>query len=353
MFGELRDLNSESSVQIHTWSMAGIEAGLKQGDRVVALVRPKFWAKGGRLQHQVEQMRKVGLGELLERIERLKQQLIAEGLTAAERKQILPFLPSKIGLITGKDSDAEKDVLQNSLRRWPEVQFRVIHTKVQGNVAVDEIIAAMKELDADPTVDVIIVARGGGAFTDLVVFSDEQLVRAAAATSKPLVSAIGHENDTPLLDLVADLRASTPTDAAKQVVPDVVSERAGLATALSNIRSRISTLIENQSVLIANARSRPMLANPYGFVDAHQEQLGQLSARLRNQFGQSLQLAEQAIGHLRQQVRALSPQSTLDRGYAVVQNGAGKVIRAAKEVKPKDKLRIRVADGTIEATAAD
>ncbi|MEN9752392.1 MAG: hypothetical protein RL670_83 [Actinomycetota bacterium] len=349
MFGELRDLNSETSVQIHSWSMAGIDTDVRQGDRVVALIKPKFWGKGGRLQHQVAQMRKVGLGEMLERIEKLKQQLIAEGLTAAERKQPLPFLPGKIGLITGKDSDAEKDVLQNSLRRWPEAQFRVIHTKVQGNVAADEIIAAIKELDADPTVDVIVVARGGGAFTDLVVFSDEKLVRAAAATNKPLVSAIGHENDSPLLDLVADVRASTPTDAAKRVVPDVVQERAGLTGALNNMRSRLSQLIDGQSQLIANARSRPMLANPYGFIDTHQEQLAQLSARLRTRFGQQLELAEQSLEHLRQQVRALSPQSTLDRGYAVVQTQSGEVVREAKTLAPNEKIKIRVAQGTIAA----
>ncbi|MEN9752632.1 MAG: hypothetical protein RL670_323, partial [Actinomycetota bacterium] len=351
MFGELRDLNSETSVQVHSWSMVGVEAGLQQGDRVVALIRPKFWGKGGRLQHQVAQMRKVGLGELLERIEKLKQQLIAEGLTAAERKQPIPFLPGKIGLITGKDSDAEKDVLQNSLRRWPEAQFRVIHTKVSGNSAAEEVIAALKELDSDPSIDVIIVARGGGAFTDLVVFSDEKLVRAAAATSKPLVSAIGHENDSPLLDLVADLRASTPTDAAKRVVPDVVQERAGMATALNNIRSRISQLIDGQVQLIANARSRPMLANPYAFVETHQEQLNQVTSRLRTRFGQQLELAEQSVDHLRQQVRALSPQSTLDRGYAVVQTNDGQVVRSAKAVKAGAKLQIRVAEGTIAATA--
>jgi exodeoxyribonuclease VII large subunit len=184
VFGELRDLNSENSVSIHSWDSIGIEPDLKQGDRVVAFLRPRFWGKGGKLTMEVKQLRKVGLGELLERIERLRQQLVAEGLTDISRKQKLPFLPNKIGLITGADSDAEKDVLQNSKRRWPEVNFRVINTKVQGNSAVAEIIAAIKELDADPEVDVIIIARGGGAFTDLVVFSDEQLVRAAAATVK-------------------------------------------------------------------------------------------------------------------------------------------------------------------------
>jgi exodeoxyribonuclease VII large subunit len=351
VFGELRDLNSENSVSIHSWDSIGIEPDLKQGDRVVAFLRPRFWGKGGKLTMEVKQLRKVGLGELLERIERLRQQLVAEGLTDVSRKQKLPFLPNKIGLITGADSDAEKDVLQNSKRRWPEVDFRVINTKVQGNSAVAEIIAAIKELDADPEVDVIIIARGGGAFTDLVVFSDEQLVRAAAATSKPLVSAIGHENDSPLLDLVADLRASTPTDAAKKVVPDVVEERAKLAQALANIRSRVSAFIDAQAALIESARSRPMLANPFGFIEVHESLLTTSVERLRDRFGQQLELAEQSLGHLRQQVRSLSPQSTLDRGYAVVQTADGKVVVDSKSVAAGSSLRIRVAKGSLDATA--
>ncbi|MSZ46723.1 MAG: exodeoxyribonuclease VII large subunit, partial [Actinobacteria bacterium] len=219
MFGELRDLQIENSVSIHSWNVAKIPNDLKQGDRVLALIKPAFWPKGGKLTMQVIEMRKVGLGELLERIERLRAQLTVEGLTSIERKQPLPFLPNKIGLITGKDSDAEKDVLQNAKLRWPDVQFRTIHTLVQGDKAAPEVIAAIKALDEDPEVDVIIIARGGGSFLDLMVFSDEALVRAAANAKTPIVSAIGHENDRPVLDDVADLRASTPTDAAKRVVP--------------------------------------------------------------------------------------------------------------------------------------
>ena len=351
MFGELKDLNVENSLQIHAWDTSGIEPGIKQGDRVVVLLKPTFWGKGGKLTMNVAQMRKVGLGELLERIERLRQTLIAEGLADPARRQPLPFIPNRIGLITGADSDAEKDVLQNSKRRWPEVDFRVIHTKVQGGTAVAEIVAAIRELDADPSIDVIIIARGGGAFTDLVVFSDEQLVRAAAAAKTPIVSAIGHENDSPLLDIVADLRASTPTDAAKRVVPDVAEERTKLGQALTNIRSRVSAFIDAQSALIEGQRSRPMLANPYGFIEAHEDQISSAVDRLRNRFGQQLELAEQSLEHLRQQVRSLSPQSTLDRGYAVVQTSEGALVVDAAAVKPGTKLRVRVAKGELSATA--
>jgi len=208
MFASLRDLTVESSVEIFAWNLEKIDKTIQHGDRVIALVKPNFWPKNGKLNMQVFEMRKVGLGELLERIERLRAQLAAEGLT--QKKQPLPFLPNCVGLVTGRDSDAEKDVLQNARLRWPEVKFKVQHSMVQGDKAAGQLVAAIKALDADPEVDVIIVARGGGSFLDLLVFSDEQVVRAAAATTKPLVSAIGHENDRPVLDDVADLRASTP-----------------------------------------------------------------------------------------------------------------------------------------------
>jgi exodeoxyribonuclease VII large subunit len=262
IFGSLRDLDVENSIEIHAFdaSSAEIEAGLSQGDRVVALLQPQFWAKNGKLTMRVLKMHKVGLGELLERIEKLRQLLISEGLADPARKKPLPFLPAKIGLITGSRSDAEKDILQNAKLRWPEVQFEVINTLVQGDKAPAEIIMAMQQLDQMPDVDIIIIARGGGSFQDLLPFSDERLVRAAAALTKPVVSAIGHENDSPLLDLVADLRASTPTDAAKRVVPDVVEERRGISQARERLALRIGSFIENQMQLIDSILSRPVLA---------------------------------------------------------------------------------------------
>jgi len=296
-------------------------------------------------------IRKVGLGDLLERLERLKQALIAEGLTSIQRKQPLPFLPNRIGLITGEKSDAEKDVLQNVARRWPEAQFRVINTKVQGDSAAPEIIAAIKALDADPEVDVIIIARGGGAAMELLVFSDEALVRTAAAAKTPIISAIGHENDSPLLDLVADVRASTPTDAAKKVVPDVVEERNWIATTLSRITMRIDNYISSQTDLIAQLRSRPMLANPYAFIDDKDTDLQRERSDLRDIIALTLERASADIAAKKQVLRSLSPQSTLDRGYSVVRDASGAVIADASKVKTGTDLKIRLAKGEIEATS--
>ena len=351
MFGELRDLQIENSVSIHSWNVAKIPNDLKQGDRVLALIKPAFWPKGGKLTMQVIEMRKVGLGELLERIERLRTQLTVEGLTAIERKQPLPFLPNKIGLITGKDSDAEKDVLQNAKLRWPNVQFRTIHTLVQGDKAAPEVIAAIKTLDEDPEIDVIIIARGGGSFLDLMVFSDEALVRAAANAKTPIVSAIGHENDRPVLDDVADLRASTPTDAAKRVVPDVVDELHKLDQLRQRLFMRTDTLVSNQLALVEQIRTRPILANPYTFIEVNESDLERVIDQIRVRLDQVLSREAMHVGHLRQQVRSLSPQSTLDRGYSVVRDLAGHVISDAAKVAKGQQLKVRLAKGELEAVA--
>ena len=351
MFGELRDLQIENSVSIHSWNVSKIPSDLKQGDRVLALIKPAFWPKGGKLTMQVMEMRKVGLGELLERIERLRAQLTLEGLTSLERKKPLPFLPNKIGLITGKDSDAEKDVLQNAKLRWPDVQFRVIHTLVQGEKAAPEVIAAIKELDADPEVDVIIIARGGGSFLDLMVFSDEALVRTAANAITPIVSAIGHENDRPVLDDVADLRASTPTDAAKRVVPDVVEEKQKLDQLRQRLFMRVDTFVENQISMIDQIRSRPILANPFTFIESNEDDLERFVDQMRSKLDNILDREYLQIGHLKQQVKSLSPQSTLDRGYSVVRDLAGHVITDSKTVKTGQKLKVRLAKGELGTVA--
>jgi exodeoxyribonuclease VII large subunit len=351
MFGELRDLQIENSVSIHSWNVAKIPNDLKQGDRVLALIKPAFWPKGGKLTMQVMEMRKVGLGELLERIERLRAQLTAEGLTAVERKQPLPFLPNKIGLITGKDSDAEKDVLQNARLRWPDVEFRTIHTLVQGDKAAPEVIAAIKTLDEDPEVDVIIIARGGGSFLDLMVFSDEALVRAAANAKTPIVSAIGHENDRPVLDDVADLRASTPTDAAKRVVPDVADEKHKLEQLRQRLFMRVDSFVSNQISMVEQIRSRPILANPYTFIEVHEADLERAVDQIRLRLDQVLSREAMQVGHLRQQVRSLSPQSTLERGYSVIRDLDGHVISDAAKVKTGQKLKVRLAKGELGAVA--
>jgi exodeoxyribonuclease VII large subunit len=295
----------------------------------------------------------VGLGDLLAKLEELKQKLIAEGVIDPSKRQPLPFLPRKVGLITGKNSDAEKDVLENARLRWPAVQFEVINTPVQGEAAAPAVIKAIQALDADPEIDVIIIARGGGAFLDLIVFSDEALVRAAAAAKTPIVSAIGHENDSPLLDAVADVRASTPTDAAKRVVPDAAQERANIEDYLARMVNRIANFIHNQSNLIEQIRSRPILANPFGFIDDKTGDLERAVDQLRGEMVLQLDRAEAKLESDRGVLRSLSPQGVLDRGYAVIRDASGHVVNDASKVKPKQTLKIRLAKGELEATAND
>ena len=351
LFADIKDLKNDARVSIHSWNPAGLPQDLKVGDRVIALVKPEFWPKSGKLSLNVYEIRKVGLGDLLERIERLRQLFIAEGLTDESKKQKLPFLPNCIGLITGKDSDAEKDVLQNVSRRWADAKFRVVNTKVQGEAAAAEVISAVKQLDADPEVDVIIIARGGGAFMDLVVFSDEALCRAVAACKTPVVSAIGHEADSPLLDIVADVRASTPTDAAKRVVPDVADERSRIQDALNRMLGRITNFIAIQSDVIAQLRSRPMLANPFGFIEDQAREIEREQGLLRASIALTIERAELDLTAKAQMLRSLSPQSTLDRGYSVVRDEKGHVLGDASKVKAGQILKIRLAKGEIDATA--
>jgi exodeoxyribonuclease VII large subunit len=352
-FGELRDLVADKGFSIHSRRPDVLTAvsELSAGDRVVALVHPDFWERSGKTSMDVLAIRKVGLGELLERIERLRQQLIKEGLTLAERKQPLPFLPNLIGLITGANSDAEKDVLQNTKARWPEVQFKVQHTPVQGDKAAPEIIKAIELLDADPEVDVIVLARGGGSFQDLLVFSDEKVVRAVANCKTPIVSAIGHENDRPLTDEVADVRASTPTDAAKLIVPDVIEERKKISQALERISLRVVGFVQNQIDLILGIRSRPILANPFTLVDERALQISQLEQNLSSQINNTLEKQQLLITGLRGQVRALSPKLTLDRGYAVVRDLDGHVLTEPRQAKTGQKLKITLSGGDLGATA--
>jgi len=352
-FGELRDLVADKGFSIHSRRPDVLNAvsELAAGDRVVALVHPDFWERSGKTSMDVLAIRKVGIGELLERIERLRQQLIKEGLTLAERKQPLPFLPNLIGLITGANSDAEKDVLQNAKLRWPEVRFKIQHTPVQGDKAAAEIIKAIQALDADSEVDVIILTRGGGSFQDLLVFSDEQVVRAVANCKTPIVSAIGHENDRPLTDEVADFRASTPTDAAKNVVPDVVDERKKISIALERIALRVVGYVQNQLELILGIRTRPVFANPFTIVDERSLNITQLLTTLKSQTKNFLDKEQLQIAGLRGQVRALSPKLTLDRGYAVVRNLKDGLVTDPKKVSKGEKLKVTLAGGDLGVTA--
>jgi exodeoxyribonuclease VII large subunit len=358
VYGKLKDLTGDATVGFTIWSSvkAKLPADLKQGDRVIALIKPSYWVRGGTLSMQVFEMRHVGLGDLLERLERLRVQLASEGLFDRARKRPLPFLPGTVGLVTGRDSDAEKDVLRNAQLRWPSVRFRVIHAAVQGDRTARDVVSAIEQLDADPAVEVIIVARGGGDFQNLLGFSDESVVRAAAAATTPIVSAIGHEADSPLLDLVADLRASTPTDAAKRVVPDVTEELARVDQARTRIRGRVTSLVSIEVDRLTQIRSRPVLSNPRSIIDARSEDLTRFVARGDELVTRVLEREGDRVRELVAHVRALSPQRTLDRGYAIVQSaagpGSGHIVRSATDAPPGSPLVVTVADGTLDAVSS-
>ncbi|MFD1214272.1 exodeoxyribonuclease VII large subunit [Arthrobacter sp. GCM10027362] len=347
----LRDTDAEASFSLVAWGnvMSRLEVPLQPGSRVVAQIKPDLYVKTGRLSMQTRDIRPVGLGDLLARLERLRQALAAEGLFADARKKRLPMLPHRIGLITGRDSDAMKDVIRNASLRWPAVAFEVREVAVQGVTAVTQVMQALAELDAMAEVDVIVIARGGGSLEDLLPFSSEELVRAVAAARTPVVSAIGHEADRPLLDDVADLRASTPTDAAKRIVPDVGEELERIARARAMLSRSVETMIRHESERLAAVRSRPVLANPHGMIQARAEELQRLSARAYNCISAAVDRDRDRIVHLRAQVRALSPQNTLDRGYAVVQLPDGAVLRDAQDAPPGTRLRVRVAVGELAA----
>ncbi|SEB35134.1 Exodeoxyribonuclease VII large subunit [Paramicrobacterium humi] len=353
VYGKLKDLSLDATVSFTIWSSvkSKIPADLKQGDRVVALVKVNFWVKGGTLTMQVLQMKHVGLGDLLERLERLRAQLGAEGLFDVSRKKRLPFLPGRIGLVTGKDSDAEKDVLRNAQLRWPAVEFRVVHAAVQGERTVAEVVAAIQALDADPEIDVIIVARGGGDFQNLLGFSDERVVRAAAACATPLVSAIGHEADRPLLDEVADLRASTPTDAAKRVVPDVAEQQALVQQARARLAGRMTHLVTTEISRLEQLRSRPALASHTWIVDQRADELTRYVARGAELVDRAIERAQNRTAELRGALRALSPQRTLDRGYAIAQLPDGHVLRGAADAPAGTELLLTLADGAVGAAS--
>ncbi|MEV0380750.1 exodeoxyribonuclease VII large subunit [Nonomuraea sp. NPDC050643] len=314
------------------------------GARVVVHVKPDFWVNRGSFAFTAMEIRPVGVGELLARLERLRQLLAAEGLFNADRKRRLPFLPGTIGLICGRDSAAERDVLENSRRRWPAVRFTVEEVAVQGPYAVGEVTEALRKLDADSSVDVIVIARGGGSLEDLLPFSDETLVRAVAACRTPVVSAIGHEQDSPLLDMVADVRASTPTDAAKKVVPDVGEQLTLVRQLRDRGRRVLNGWLDREMSWLTSARSRPSLADPVRELERRAEQVEALRDRTRRSLSGSLDRATDDLAHLRARLVALSPAATLERGYAIVQHPSGDVVRLAKDVAPGSVLTIRLTD---------
>ena len=354
----LRDPEAESSISLTcpTNLLTSLPAPLKDGDRIIVHGKPRYYEVRGSFSLSVSEIRHVGVGELLARIEALRKALAAEGLFAPERKKRLPYLPNNIGLITSRGSAAERDVITVAQERWPQVQFTVVNSTVQGARAVTDVIAALQQLDADPEVDVIIIARGGGSVEDLLPFSEEALQRAVAACNTPVVSAIGHEPDTPILDNVADLRAATPTDAAKRVVPDVEEERAFIAEARARMAGALRGWVQKERQQLASLRSRPVLADPMRPITLHRDELSRDLVAIRREVRTLIDQQQSLVAGLRAQVSALGPSATLARGYSVVQvlprdGTEPHVVTTIEHSPPGAQLRIRVSDGSITAAS--
>jgi exodeoxyribonuclease VII large subunit len=351
-FMRLRDTSVDMSISVmcHKSVIATVKP-LPDNARVVLYAKPSFYTKNGSLSFSAREIRQVGVGELLARLEALKNLLASEGLFDSDRKVALPLLPKVIGLICGRNTDAEKDVVENAKRRWPSVQFEIREVTVQGAAAVSEVSDALRELEANKDVEVIIITRGGGSFEDLLPFSDEALVRLAASCTTPIVSAIGHEKDAPLLDLVADYRASTPTDAAKRVVPDIAEEIATIDALRDRARRTLVNRINLEATKIANFRNRPVMKDPHLLITTQADIIAGLRDRSNRSFAHQLKLAKEELKQIKARVRALSPQATLDRGYSVVQLADGHIVTDPKKLKQGDLLRLRLAKGETQATA--
>ena len=350
-FFTLRDTESDTSMTVTAFPnvITAIGAGFEEGVKVVARVKPVFWERSGSLNLQAAEVHLQGLGDLLAQIERLRQRLAAEGLFDIDRKKPLPFLPRVIGLVCGRNAKAKDDVIVNASARWPTARFEVREVAVQGQYAVREVTQAIAELDSLPQVDVIVVARGGGSVEDLLPFSDEALVRAAAQASTPLVSAIGHEGDAPLLDYVADYRASTPTDAARRIVPDLAQELDGLARAQEGMRSAIQRRLTQERYNLDLLVSRPIFLAPAATLEPHRTFIDSALTSLRTQVERRLNSERQSILQASATLQALSPQATLERGYSMLRLPSGALVRDASQVHKGTLVEGILAQGRLVA----
>jgi exodeoxyribonuclease VII large subunit len=358
-FLTLRDPSADVSLTLTCSSglLRNMDPPLTDGSRVVVHGKPTFFVGRGTLSLRVDEIRSVGIGELLARIERLRQLLKAEGLFDPARKRALPFLPGRVGLVTGRASAAEHDVLTNAKVRWPAVRFEIRNVAVQGSTAVPQILDALTELDGNAEVDVIVIARGGGSVEDLLPFSDETLCRAVATCRTPVVSAIGHEPDSPLLDHVADVRCSTPTAAGKRVVPDVAEETQRIHQLRDRARRALHGWVDRERRLLDALRSRPALADPIGPLDRRSEQIEALRERSRRAVMAVLTTEQHGLTATRSRLTTLGPAATLARGYAIVQRvdpeGVDGVLRSVQDAPPGTRLRVRVVDGAVQAVVPD
>jgi len=352
VFMTMRDTVADLSVTVTCQRSLfdSLNPPLVEGASVVVHAKPTFYVGRGSFSLQAREIRMVGLGELLARLERRRQLLAAEGLFAPGLKRDLPFLPRLVGLVTAPASAAERDVLDNARRRWPGVRFEVVHAAMQGPRSAAEVIEGVERLDRRPDVDVIVVARGGGSVEDLLPFSDEALVRAVHGARTPVVSAIGHEQDQPLLDLVADVRASTPTDAATLLVPDLEEELRGVTWARDRVRDLVRHAVDREQERLDALRARPAMADPRHLLDERVAEVRDLRERARRCLAHRLDRAADDVAHHRARARSLSPLETLRRGYAVLQGGDGHVVTTVGGVATGEHVTIRVADGRVHAT---
>ncbi|MBU3705863.1 MAG: exodeoxyribonuclease VII large subunit [Mycobacterium sp.] len=351
----LRDPAADMSLRVNCRSdlVHAAPVKLSEGVQVVVCAKPQFDPRRGSFSLRISDIRAVGLGELLARIEMLRKALDAEGLFDPRRKRPLPFLPNLIGLITGRSSAAEHDVTTVATARWPAVRFRIRNTAVQGTTAVAQIVEALGALDADPEVDVIVIARGGGSVEDLLPFSDETLCRAIADCGTPVISAVGHEPDNPLCDLVADVRAATPTDAAKRVVPDMAAELALVRDLRHRSARALRNWVAREQHTLGQLRSRPVLAEPLRMVTERDAEVQRALSASRRDVRRLVAGETDRIGHLSARLTTLGPAATLARGYAVVQllDGSAAVLRSTVDAPQGARLRIRLSDGAVGAVS--
>ncbi|MCH4850282.1 exodeoxyribonuclease VII large subunit [Bifidobacterium pseudolongum] len=348
----LRDSFQEVSISALGFGAFAQKArAFQQGDRVVMHGQADLWVKSTRLSFRADDIRRIGSGGIKEQIDELRKKLKGEGLFDESNKVPIPEFPTTIGIVCGPGARAEGDIITNVNLRWPIVNFAVKYAHVQGPQCPTEVVQAIQELDADPAVDVIIVARGGGSFEDLIGFSDERVVRATAACVTPIISAVGHEDDWTLIDLASDMRASTPTDAAKRVVPDVREQQQLVASAIGTMSMRMRAMVDNESRLIEGYVNRPSLTHPQTMVESHERDIADAVRAMRIGLTRIVDDAQMHVEKLKATLTALSPQSTLDRGYAVLQNASGHVVDDAGDVHVGDELTITLRHGTVVAQA--
>jgi exodeoxyribonuclease VII large subunit len=335
------------AVQMPRGQFDALRLDLTDGERVHVYGRPELFAQKGDFRLRALTVERFGVGAHLAALERLKTKLAAEGLFAAERKRPLPLLPRRIGLVTGNDAAAKRDVLTTIHNRFPGANVLVAETYVQGPRAAVGIVDALRDLCAQPGVDVIVLARGGGSFEDLLPFSDERLVRAVATCRVPIVSAVGHEQDTPLCDLAADVRASTPTMAGKLVVPELSELSDLLDRARESLARSVVRTLDRDAQRLERSGER-LRAAPRLVLERQGQRVERAHERLRRAPALAVERKRAALESSAGRLRVLSPQKTLERGYAIVRTESN-LVMASADVTPGARIDVRVADGAFGA----